>query len=167
MDLRIYQLRLTALPTFLRLRTDIERESPYLSVSGGERRDGFLYTLLRMIVNRRRSRIFIAADGSDAIGYIYTVLGRFKKFRGNAYIAVVSIKQSHQGKGVGTRLMQTVEDFAKSRNIGRLELEVFAKNERAIALYERLGYQQEGRKRRAVQNHDGFDDIVFMAKLLH
>ena len=161
----IYRLKWKDLPAFLRLRHQIEHDATHLVPEKGERKETLLYALARLIVNRRRTHTFIAVNDKKPVGYISIIFAKFKKLRGNAYL-VLSVVASHHGRGIGTRLMQTAEEFARKRGIRRLELEVFAKNERAIKLFERLGYEKEGRRRKAVEGTDGFDDIIFMAKFL-
>ena len=42
-----------------------------------------------------------------------------------------------------------------------------ASNHRAQRLYERLGFVEEGRARRAVKDEDGrYDDVIAMARFL-
>ena len=62
--------------------------------------------------------------------------------------------------------MHSVEQCARDRRARRLELEVFSRNEAALCLYRILGFVEEGRRRQSVENVDGLDDIVFMAKML-
>lgn len=45
-----------------------------------------------------------------------------------------------QGKGVGTRLLRTLEEHLKAKGIKGLNLTVGADNKGAIAFYEKLGY---------------------------
>jgi putative acetyltransferase len=70
------------------------------------------------------------------------------------------------GQGVGGLLMQSLCDLA-DRWLGalRLELEVYADNERAQRLYRRFGFVEEGR-RRAYALRDGvYVDTLAMARL--
>jgi RimJ/RimL family protein N-acetyltransferase len=68
-----------------------------------------------------------------------------------------------RGKGLGTRLARAAIDRAWSDGLERIELEVFASNERAIELYRRLGFVTEGVKRRARKLDGQYDDNVLMA----
>ena len=71
-----------------------------------------------------------------------------------------------QGKGVGTALMQTVLDLADNwLMLLRVELEVYADNERAIALYEKMGFQREGLRRMATVRRGRYIDEYSMARL--
>ena len=50
-------------------------------------------------------------------------------------------------------------------DLKRVELEVFADNARAIRLYESLGFEREGLKRRDVIRRGGYGDTVVMGRL--
>ncbi len=65
-------------------------------------------------------------------------------------IAIGEVK--HWGKGYGYEVMQLVLRFAFDElNLHRIQLTVFSYNERAIALYEKLGFQREGVHREHLQ----------------
>jgi ribosomal protein S18 acetylase RimI-like enzyme len=68
-----------------------------------------------------------------------------------------------RGRGVGRRLAEAAIAAAKGQGAERIELEVFASNTRAVALYERLGFVREGVKQRARKLDGEYDDIVQMA----
>lgn len=70
-----------------------------------------------------------------------------------------------RGRGVGRRLAQAGIAAAVARGAERIDLEVFASNTRAIALYERLGFVREGVKRRARKLDGQYEDNVLMAWL--
>ena len=71
-----------------------------------------------------------------------------------------------RGRGLGHRLAAAALEHAGEQGFERVELEVFASNARAIALYRRLGFVQEGVKRRARKLDGAYDDDVLMALLL-
>ncbi len=71
-----------------------------------------------------------------------------------------------QGRGVGTALMETLLDLADNwLMLLRVELEVYADNERAIALYEKMGFQREGLRRMATVRRGRYIDEYSMARL--
>ncbi len=109
---------------------------------------------------------FVAVRDRDILGYISLVFGKSKKFRGNTYLVSAAVKDGARVQGIGTQLFNTIETHARERGAHRVEFEVFAKNAKALKLYKRLGYEIEGVKRRAVQNNEDYDDLIFMAKFL-
>ena len=54
---------------------------------------------------------------------------------------------------------------AKHTGLERIELEVFASNDPAIALYKKLGFAVEGLKRKALKRDGIYDDVIQMAVL--
>jgi ribosomal protein S18 acetylase RimI-like enzyme len=71
----------------------------------------------------------------------------------------------YRGRGLGRQLVAQAVRAARRAGIERVELEVFASNERAIALYRALGFATEGIKRRARKLDGQYEDNVFMALL--
>ena len=69
-----------------------------------------------------------------------------------------------QGKGIGTRLMQALLDRAKQANSEAVFLEVRESNEAARALYEKLGFQEVGRRKSYYSNP--LEDAVLYRKTL-
>ena len=70
-----------------------------------------------------------------------------------------------RGQGLGARLAVETIAVARGRRLERIELEVFASNERAIALYRKLGFVVEGIKRRGRKLDGQYDDNIIMALL--
>jgi ribosomal protein S18 acetylase RimI-like enzyme len=77
----------------------------------------------------------------------------------------IGIVAEARGRGLGRRLMTEAIGAARRNGMERIELEVFASNTRAIALYESLGFVREGLKRRARKLDGAYDDDVLMALL--
>lgn len=150
---------------FAKLRREIEDETDSMLAKRGERREGALHVIAKLLISQRRTVTFLAYDESYVIGYVSIVFPKFLKLKGNAYLTI-AVRGGYRGKGVGNMLMEKAEEYAKSRNSRRMELEVFGKNKNAISLYTKRGYEIEGIKKEAIQNLDGFDDLVIMAKKL-
>ncbi len=78
----------------------------------------------------------------------------------------ISVAKHHRGRGVGRALMQAMLEWAGAAGIRRIELKVYARNERAIRLYRSFGFEAEGRRRRAVCQDGEFLDDIVMSLLL-
>jgi len=59
----------------------------------------------------------------------------------------VFVLREYRGLGLGEALMRAGIEWAREVGIRKLKLGVFATNERALALYRRLGFTEEGRLR--------------------
>lgn len=78
----------------------------------------------------------------------------------------IAVGSAGQGRGVGTALMQALCDWADDwGQVLRLELTVFADNTRAIALYRRFGFEQEGLHRGYALRDGEYVDTLSMARL--
>ena len=68
--------------------------------------------------------------------------------------------------GYGTDTMRTVCRFGfEMMNLHRIELDVYAGNVRAQRVYERVGFQVEGRKRDALFKYGHYEDVIVMGLL--
>jgi L-phenylalanine/L-methionine N-acetyltransferase len=71
-----------------------------------------------------------------------------------------------QGRGVGTALMAALCDYADNwLGVLRIELGVYADNQRAQALYRKFGFELEGRQRAFAMRDGVLVDSLMMARL--
>ena len=77
----------------------------------------------------------------------------------------MGIIAEHRGRGIGEALMRAALDQARERGLTRVELTVRADNERAVALYRKIGFQDEGVKRKAIRVDGRYIDVACMALL--
>jgi RimJ/RimL family protein N-acetyltransferase len=73
---------------------------------------------------------------------------------------------SFRGLGIGMNLIRATLDDARHKGLVRIELTVHADNERAIRLYNKVGFQKEGLMRDAVCIDGRYIDSILMA-LVH
>ena len=65
---------------------------------------------------------------------------------GTWYVNAVASAPAHRGHGIGTRLMQYAETLARESGAGGLSLIVARDNDRAVRLYQTLGYRETARR---------------------
>jgi ribosomal protein S18 acetylase RimI-like enzyme len=59
-------------------------------------------------------------------------------------LGFLQIEPSYRGRGIGTALLRLAEQRCRERGITRLGLAVATDNDRALRLYQRLGYADTG-----------------------
>ena len=80
------------------------------------------------------------------------------------HVTGLAVDPEFEGRGAGRALMEALMDLARQRGGRRMTLRVFAPNERARRLYERLGFEVEGVMRGEFMIGQGeYVDDVFMA----
>ena len=86
--------------------------------------------------------------------------------RAHARMLSICVVKPFQGKGVSTRLMQSLMDLAdKWLPVTRIELTVFSDNARAIKLYERFGFVAEGTHKAYALRDGVYADTLAMARI--
>lgn len=107
---------------------------------------------------------YIARSDDQVIGWCDIVRQPFDGMR-HAGALGIGVLEDYRGRGIGKQLMQATLAAAADAGITRIELEVFAPNTTAIALYKRFGFEVEGVKRCARIIDDEANDIICMALL--
>ena len=98
----------------------------------------------RLEENREGLRsMIVAVREGRAVGSVSIGGGRFLR-EGSMRLFSLDVGPAFQRKGVGTALINAVEDIAAGRGLNEVNLEVGIDNEEAIRLYRRLGYQRCG-----------------------
>jgi len=148
------------------LARDVGGEEEGWLITGGEwRTPGEERRYLRSIRRHPDAAVFVAETGG-------TIIGRLSIARdphpASDHVADVGlmVDRGHRRLGVGTALMVEAERWARQVGVRKLELHVFPYNEAAIALYEGLGYEREGFRRRHYRRGAELVDAILMAKEL-
>jgi RimJ/RimL family protein N-acetyltransferase len=68
-----------------------------------------------------------------------------------------------RARGVGSRLIEAALGLARERCFVRIELEVYADNHPAIALYKKFGFVREGVRRDAIAIDGRYCDSILLA----
>ncbi len=88
------------------------------------------------------------------------------RYRHRAGVAI-ALYQAYTGLGIGRAMIEALLAIAKECGIEQVELEVVADNERAIALYKKLGFEVYGTMPRNMKYRDGtYADVYWMMKRL-
>lgn len=82
---------------------------------------------------------------------------------GEAHVLNLCTAPGNEGQGLGARMLQTLLKVARGQRAQRVFLEVRPSNPRAIALYERSGFNEIGRRPRYYPARDGREDAIVMA----
>jgi RimJ/RimL family protein N-acetyltransferase len=121
------------------------------------------------------SRVFAAVEKGEEFFLVAEVDGRvvassnLDRLRGyERHVGVIGIviKNGFRDLGIGTRMMRALEEQARGWDLKVLMLSVFATNERALHVYEKVGFVQTGRVPRKHFKGGSYIDEVMMAKVL-
>ena len=162
----IREIQIGDAENLLNLLKKLDAETTFLLYEKGERK--------RTIEQQRKNiqeqlekgvLTFVLEDNKKLVGYVFGNIFTANRKKHCMYLAI-AILQEYTGKGYGTKLMRTLEKQAINNGINRLELEVSEKNKFAISLYEKLGFEVEGVKRRAFLVNGNYENELIMGKII-
>lgn len=114
-----------------------------------------------MVRSERNCAIVAEADG-EVVGNVLVSVDQ-SVVTGHVGTLSIAVADGWREVGIGTALMEAALDWARGRGLGKVALGVFPDNERAIAVYERVGFVREGLRRRQYRSGDRYRDEVLMA----
>jgi len=91
-------------------------------------------------------KVFVAEVDTYVVGFI-CVWGKVPSEKLDeeqveyAFISDLVVLPAYRDRGIGHLLLQTAEEYARTQGAASLELEVLAKNEHAVRLYNRYGFR--------------------------
>ena len=140
-----------------------EPEGWLISANGEWRSVGDERRYLKALRRYPNAAVFVAERSDGAI------VGRLSLARdthpASAHVADLGLMVAKEARrqGAGRTLLQAAVEWARGSGIRKLELHVFPWNEPAIQLYERFGFEREGRRRGHYQRAGNDVDAILMA----
>lgn len=108
-------------------------------------------------LNNPLSYWLVALDGDQLTGYIGS-----QSVMGESDMMNVAVSPDYRRRGIGQALVNALAADLKAKGNTCLTLEVRASNDPAIALYEKLGFHQAGR--RPNYYHNPKEDALILRK---
>jgi len=149
------------------LNVALDTETAFMLMEPGERVITLEQQVARIeaILASSSEALWVAEDEARLVGFVAVILGGPRRARHTAR-SVIGVRRSHWRRGLGARLLNQAEQWARSVNVRRLELTVVTTNARAVALYEKCGFVSEGIRVAALRIGERYVDEFYMAKLL-
>ncbi|MEO6684003.1 MAG: GNAT family N-acetyltransferase [Ginsengibacter sp.] len=101
------------------------------------------YYDLKNLIESAESEILVAEIDGKIIGSGYAQIRESKPYwKDNSfvYLGFMYVDPSFRGKGINRKIIEELKNWARSKNIPELRLEVYTKNEAAIRAYEKSGF---------------------------
>lgn len=107
----------------------------------------------------------VALDADKLVGWCDIIIYERPTMRHGGSLGI-GILPAWRGQGLGAQLIARALEAARERRLVRVQLHVRADNERAVRLYESLGFRHEGCLRRELCIDGAYYDALVMAVLL-
>ncbi|MBC2282784.1 GNAT family N-acetyltransferase [Listeria booriae] len=155
---------------FAKMQLQIDGETDYMLYGAGEREISTKDAKKRLeyFADLPYSIILVAEDmeTESLVGFLIADGNPPNRMQHSIYIAVGVLKD-YWGQGVATRLFEHMETWARSRGVvRRIELGVLCENQKALRLYQKLGYEIEGTHRDSFMIGNEYYDTYWLSKLI-
>lgn len=103
----------------------------------------------------------VTERGGEVVGFLTIMVDERERLSRTGDLQLV-VRRDVQRTGIGVELMRHAIAWSDGGALDRIEIFVRATNERAVDLYKRFGFVEEGRLRRRIRLADGtfVDDVV-------
>ncbi|MGE7763251.1 N-acetyltransferase family protein [Peribacillus sp. NPDC097895] len=123
---------------------------------------------VQSILNNEKETLIVAEKDGEVVGWIVFETNKNRKRLSHTGSFGMMIRKGYRELGIGGMLLKALLDWAeKNPMIEKVSLAVFSTNHRAISLYKKMGFIEEGRKIKEykMSDNDYVDDIL-MYKLV-
>lgn len=153
----------------LHIQRDVAEENEYLISVPDEldkTRDEQISWVQRLIENETET-IIVAEIDDKVIGWLVFQSPNRKRLSHTGSFGMM-IHKDYRGIGIGKMLITELLDWAeKNPLIEKVSLGVFSTNRRAISLYKRMGFLEEGRKKKEIKlSENEYADDILMYKFV-
>ncbi|HYF76234.1 MAG TPA: GNAT family N-acetyltransferase [Symbiobacteriaceae bacterium] len=143
----------------------LDRETSFMLLEPGER-VATVAEVRAMLGCPLEDAFYVVAEADGGlVGLLGAERGEYRRERHKADL-FLGVCQGYAGQGIGRRLLEAAEGWAREVGLHRLELTVMAHNARAVALYKRMGFEVEGVARHSLCVDGAWVDEIDMGKLL-
>jgi RimJ/RimL family protein N-acetyltransferase len=110
----------------------------------------------------KRRGVSVAAFAGDRLVGLCDIVGRSSSDERHTGLLGIIVAQGYRGVGLGEEMVRTALNQASNLGIWLVELEVFATNEPARRVYEKLGFRAFGTIPKKILRDGRFTDTVGM-----
>jgi GNAT superfamily N-acetyltransferase len=96
---------------------------------------------LVQIMDRVDHAAFVATNDNRIVGFIHAAVTESLEHEPRGEIRTLSVDEDHRSTGIGERLLEVIEGWAKQRRLQKIRVRSNVKRERARRFYERHGYE--------------------------
>lgn len=121
--------------------------------------------ILQWYLDSKKDVMIVAEiDGAVVGNCSFSPVGKKIRVRHRCSVGI-ALYEKVWGLGIGTALLELLIVKAIECGYEQMELDVVSRNERAISLYEKMGFVKCGTRPNAIRHKDGmYDDDIIMVK---
>lgn len=118
------------------------------------------------IINKGKNQYWYVAEENGKVIGLGILMNHGNLRKKHVGVITLMVNSDYQNKGVGSLLMDKLINLSESINIIRVKLCVFRDNYKAINLYNKFGFKEEGIKVKSALKNGEYIDEVMMARII-
>ncbi len=108
--------------------------------------DPIQYYDLKALILREDAQVIVAVVDGEIIGSGYALIKEsvcYKKPDKYAYLGFMYVSPKFRGQGINGKIIDSLTEWAKKKNLTELQLDVYAENEVAINAYRKRKFKPD------------------------
>lgn len=98
------------------------------------------------LINGSKSTILVAVSQDVVVGFVETLIKNependYFNEKNFAWVDDLAVRDDIQGVGIGRKLMEAAEEWARNKKVDSIELTTRTINSSAVEFYKKLGYE--------------------------
>ena len=163
MNIIIRQAVLKDAPYLVKKEQEIAKEPGYFCSEPAELTCENVEKMISKLEKTNKGIYLVAEYEKQIVGHAFLEAFHLRLLS-HVALLTIAVHKGWQEKGIGTKLMEKLIEWAKnSDTIEKIELNVRSTNKRAIALYKKMGFYEEGRLKKRLKINDTYIDDIVMA----
>jgi ribosomal protein S18 acetylase RimI-like enzyme len=121
----------------------IQFERPFAS---NIKKDPVTYYDLKELILRKDAQVLVAIIEKEIVGSGYALIKKSEPYfepEQYVYLGCMFVSPQHRGKGINGKITGVLIEWAKSKNLSEIQLDVYAANESATKAYKKIGFKPD------------------------
>jgi ribosomal protein S18 acetylase RimI-like enzyme len=121
----------------------IQYERPFAS---NIKKNPVTYYDLKELILRKDAQVLVAIIDEEIVGSGYVQIQNSKPYfepEQYVYLGFMFVSPQYRGKGINGKITEKLIEWAKSKNLSEIQLDVYAANESATNAYKKIGFKPD------------------------
>ena len=104
------------------------------------------YYDLKDLILRKDAQVIVAIIGEEIVGSGFALIQNSKPYfepEQYVYLGFMFVSPQYRGKGINGKIIEKLVEWATSKNLSEIQLDVYAANESATNAYKKIGFKPD------------------------
>ena len=146
------------------IRLELLKNEPMNFGSSFEEESNFDSIMWENRLDKKHIAAFGAFINEKIVAVTLAVMNPRKKLKHIATLNSMYVKKEYRRLGIGKELINKIEEYLVIKEVEIFKLSVVTKNEKAISLYQKFGFEIYGEEKNAIKLNKEYINLFLMTK---